>query len=115
MASTEMGSLIYHGTVDPGFTINVGAFITPPKNAESYYKISVLARNKTTYELLTVRFNEQEQRWEYKWHIERIEKPFHYNPKTKMAEGGVQRILENTDWQSNVKAVTNPAKITKIH
>jgi hypothetical protein len=114
--SNEEGQLIYNGDVDPHIALMLDKVtITPAPNGESLYRIGVLARNKPTWETLKVRFNAQSQQWECSWHIERQEKQPHYNPKTKMAEGEILKVLEDSPWGTNALTPINPAKTKTIH
>ncbi|MGA8151812.1 MAG: hypothetical protein WB952_12740 [Terriglobales bacterium] len=110
-----IGSLIYYGAIDPNFTVGTSGTITPTMTGESVYTIIVFARNKPTRETLRVRFNPKRQLWECSWHIEREEKKAHFNPHTQMAEGQVNRILEDWPWKNVSATPYNPAKTTVIH
>jgi len=108
-------TLILHDTVTPMFVVTTQETITPAETGETTYGINVTARNKPTQETLKVRFNAQSKQWECSWHIERVEKLPHFNPKTRMAEGEVLKVLEDSPWQSNSITPLNPLKTTVVH
>ena len=115
MMSGENGQLVYQGTVDPGQAVLSETKIMPNPIGETYYKITVFARNKPTFELLKVRHNDSLGRWEFSWHIERQVKRPHLNLKTQIAEGEVRKVLDDMPWNSSIKARVNPATITVTH
>src|SRR5690242_1130773 len=107
---------IYQGNVDPNFALLIpNLAIMPIHGKESAYRITVLARNKPTYETLKVRFNAQSQQWEATWRIVRETKRPRYNPKNRMAEGQEFKILEDSVWQGGGVTPRNPSTIKVIH
>ena len=114
--SVEHGSLVYEGMINTTFGVMTSAKIEPSSTgAVSAYKITTLARNKPTLETLWVRFNTALQRWECKWHIERMDKMPYRNEKTGMAEGAKIQILEDQDWETNIPTVMDRSKSTIEH
>jgi hypothetical protein len=116
IASNDLGSLVYSGAIDPNFALTTDTTITPALTGETDYRISVMARNKPTFEMLRVRFNAQSQSWECSWHIEREEVRPHFNLQTQMAEGQVLKVLEDQPWSRVLtKTQINPEKRTIVH
>jgi hypothetical protein len=115
LGSSDNGPLIYSGPVDPNFGVLLPSAITPPVDGETDYRVTVFARNKPTFETLKVRFDSQIQRWEYSLYITREQKRAHRNPETKMAEGEVLEVLEDSPWQGNVLTPMDRARTTLIH
>ncbi len=114
LMSNDNGTLFYHDTINQNVGYNSKFTISPSRTQESQFRITVVARNKPTKEILKVRFNAHSGRWECSWHIERTEKNPHYNPTTKMAEGLVVRDLQDWDWNSNQQTPINQNKIKVI-
>jgi hypothetical protein len=106
--------VLLHDTIDPHYSKQCLETITPSRIGETIYMITVLARNRPTYEPLTVRYNDEKKRWEFKYKVEReIQQP-HYNPTSKLAEGQVLKLLVDEPWNSSVMTHVNP-KTVKVH
>jgi len=110
--SQSIGTPIYEGTIDPNFFITLPQSITAATTRETTYTVTVLARNKPTIEILKIRANVQAQQWQYSYRIERQVRSPHFNPKTRMAEGEVLKVLEDVPWMSNGMTPSNPATTT---
>jgi len=109
----SLGDLIFHDpiAIDSSFSVMIPkTTITASWDEETSCRTIVLARNKPTSELLSVRYNHSSKQWEYSWRIARQEKRPHRNPKTKMAEGEVLKVLDERPWTPLVLAPIDPAR-----
>jgi hypothetical protein len=109
---TDQAVNIFHDTVDPNYQKQCSGTISPSRLGDTVYLIKVLARNRPTLEYLTVRFNSEDKRWEYRYKIQRLIKSPHYNPVSKMAEGEVLKVLVDEPWNSSALIPLNPKKVT---
>jgi hypothetical protein len=106
--------LVYKGQILPHSMFRIeGKQLGVLRDREKAYKISVVARNKPTYEILRIRFNQNEKHWEFSYSVTRQEKQPYLNPKTHMAEGEVLKILvKETEWNEFKATPQNPATTT---
>jgi hypothetical protein len=95
-------------TIDPNYSQTCPQTISPPRTGETTYKITVFARNKITFEYLTIRFNNKEKRFEFKYRILRQTKEPHFNIKTGLAEGEELKLLVDEPWDSRAMTPLNP-------
>jgi hypothetical protein len=109
--SPLIGELIRHETIASNFfTLTLPVTITATTTGETDFKITVLARNKPTLEILKVRFNASLKQWECSWEVSRIEKMPHRNPKTGLAEGMLTKVLGINSWEGNSQTALDPVK-----
>lgn len=101
-------------TVDPDYVQVCLHTITPSRTGETTYKITVFARNKPTFEYLTVRYDNENKRFEYKYRVLRQIKMPHFNAKTKLAEGQELKLLVDEPWNSSAVTPLNE-KTTVVH
>ena len=113
LRSNSIGDLIFHDTVtiDSSFSAMIPKTrITASWTEETICRFIIVARNKPTSELLKLRYNQTSKLWEFSWSIARIEKRPHRNPKTKMAEGEVLKVLDEKPWTSLLETPIDPTK-----
>ncbi len=110
--TVQESMLIFEGQVDPGYSQFGRMKLTPSTVAASQYVIQVFARNKPTVELLNLRFNKDKNIWEFSFAIWRQMKSPHWNPKTKLAEGAVEKLLITQPWGSSHYASLDHDKTT---
>ncbi len=112
LAGQGSGTLTFQGQVNPHSMFTIGK-ISVLRGKEKSYKITVFARNKPTFEILKIRFNQEKKHWQFSYSITREEKQAHLNPKTQMAEGEVFKILvKETIWDEFNATPQNPSTIT---
>ncbi len=91
--------LVFQGRINPHSMFMMERKLPVLQDRVKIYQISVIARNKPTFEFLKIRFNQEEKHWEFSYSIMREEKQSHLNPKTQMAEGEVLKVLvKDTGW-----------------
>jgi hypothetical protein len=112
LAGPGTGTLTFKGQVNPHSMFMIGK-ISGLRGKEKSYKITVFARNKPTFEILRIRFNQEKKHWQFSYSITREEKQAHFNPKTQMAEGEVFTILvKETVWDEFKATPQNPSTVT---
>jgi hypothetical protein len=108
-----LGDLIFHETItiDPSFSAMIPkTVITASWTEETICRFIIISRNKPTSELLRLRYNQTSKLWEFTWKITRQLKRPHRNPKTKMAEGEVLKVLDERPWDTLVKTTIDRSK-----